>query len=105
VESENLDHYAEDLDRAFEPEIKTVEAEIKEAKKAMRGSPLPMAEKLAEKKRINGLEAKRDKLKREFFDRRETIREEVEAMLDKIQASLLLDPSLAPLFTIRWEVT
>lgn len=105
VESENLDHYAEDLERAFETEIKTVEAEVKEAKKAMRGSTLPMAEKLAEKKRINGLEAKRDKLKREFFDRREKIREEVEAMLDKIQASLLLDPSLAPLFTIRWEVT
>ena len=105
VESENLDHYAEDLERAFETEIKTVEAEIKEAKKAMRGSALPMAEKLAEKKRINGLEAKRDKLKREFFDRREKIREEVEAMLDKIQASLQLDPSLTPLFTIRWEVT
>jgi excisionase family DNA binding protein len=105
VESENLDHYADDLERAFETEIRTVEAEIKEAKKAMRGSTLPMAEKLAEKKRINGLEAKRDKLKREFFDRREKIREEVEAMLDKIQASLLLDPSLAPLFTIRWEVT
>ena len=104
VESENLDHYAEDLERAFETEIKTAEAEIKEAKKAIRGSTLPMTEKLAEKKRINGLEAKRDKLKREFFDRREKIREEVEAMLDKIQASLQLDPSLTPLFTIRWEV-
>jgi hypothetical protein len=105
VESENLDHYAEDLERAFETEIKAVEAEIKEAKKAMRGSTLPMSEKLAEKKRINGLEAKRDKFKREFFDRREKIREEVEAMLDKIQASLQLDPSLDALFTIRWEVT
>ena len=40
-----------------------------------------------------------------LFDRREKIREDVEAMLDKIQASLLLDPSLVPLFTIRWEVT
>jgi len=104
VESENLDHYAEDLERAFETEIKTAEAEIKEAKKAMRGSALPMAEKLAEKKRINGLEAKRDKLKREFFDRREKIRADVEVMLDKIQASLLLQPSLTTLFTIRWEV-
>jgi len=104
VESENLDHYAEDLERAFETEIKTAEAEIKEAKKAMRGSALPMAEKVAEKRRISGLEGKRDKLKAEFFDRRAKIREEVEAMLDKIQASLQLDPSLTPLFTIRWEV-
>lgn len=104
VESENLDHYAEDLERAFETEIKTAEAAIKEARKAMRGSTLPMAEKLAEKKRINALEAQRDKLKREFFDRREKIRADVEAMLDEIQASLQLQPSLKTLFTVRWEM-
>lgn len=104
VESENLDHYAEDLERAFEGEIKAVEAEIREAKKAMRGSTLAMAEKLAEKKRINSLEARRDKLKREFFDRREKIRADVEVMLDKIQESLKVEPSLMPLFTIRWDV-
>ena len=78
--------------------------ELKEAKKAIRGSNLPMAEKVAEKKRINALEAKRDNLKREFFDRREQIRADVEAMLDDIQAKLALDPSITPLFTIRWEV-
>ena len=104
VESDNLDHYAEDLERVFESEIRTAEAAIKEARKAMRGSTLPMAEKLAEKKRINGLEGQRDKLKREFFDRREKIRADVEAMLDKIQADLLLQPTLTTLFTVRWEV-
>jgi hypothetical protein len=104
VESENLDHYAEDLERAFETEIKTAEAQIREAKKAMRGSALPMAEKVAEKRRISALEGKRDKLKAEFFDRRVKIRADVEAMLDKIQESLRLEPSLTPLFTIRWEV-
>ena len=104
VESENLDNYAEDLERAFETEIKTVEADIKEAKKALRGSPLPMAEKLTEKRRISGLEGKRDKMKREFFDRRSAIRAEVEAMLDQIQESLKLEPALTDLFTIRWEV-
>ncbi len=104
LESEKLDNYAEDLERAFESEIKTVETEIKEAKKDLRGAPLPMAEKLAEKKRINALESKRDKLKREFFDRREQIRAEVEGMLDQIQESLKLEPTLTDLFTIRWEV-
>jgi hypothetical protein len=104
VESETLDHYAEDLERAFEMEIKAAEAEIKEAKKAMRGSTLPMAEKVAEKRRITTLEAKRDKMKSEFFDRRAKLREEVESMLDKIQESLKLEPSSTELFTIRWEV-
>ena len=38
-------------------------------------------------------------------DRRAKIREDVEAMLDKIQESLKLDPTLTDLFTVRWEVT
>jgi hypothetical protein len=104
LESEKLDGYAEDLERAFETEIKAAEAEIREAKKALRGSNLPMTEKVAEKRRISNLEGKRDKLKAEFFDRRATIRAEVEAMLDKIQESLKLEPTLTDLFTIRWEV-
>jgi len=104
VESENLDNYAQDLERAFEAEIKTLEGEIKEKKKALRGSTSTMDEKLAEKKRIVEFERKRDNLKRDFFDRREKIRDEVEEMLDEIQARLRLKPSLTPLFTIRWEV-
>jgi DNA-binding transcriptional regulator YiaG/superfamily II DNA or RNA helicase len=105
VESENLDNYADDLERSFEAEVRAVEAEIKEAKKALRGSNLSMTEKVAEKRRISGLEGRRDKLKRDFFDRREQIRAEVEAMLDKIQESLKLEPTLTDLFTIRWEVS
>jgi excisionase family DNA binding protein len=104
VESENLDHYAEDLERAFETEIKVADAEIKEAKKTLRGAAMSMAEKVAEKRRISGLEARRDKMKAEFFDRRAKIRADVEAMLDQIQESLRLEPSQTALFTIRWEV-
>lgn len=104
LESEKLDGYAADLERAFETEIKTLESEIREAKKVFRGTNLPMAEKLTEKRRISGLEGKRDKMKAEFFDRRATIRAEVETMLDQIQESLKLEPILTDLFTIRWEV-
>ena len=70
----------------------------------MRGSDLPMAEKLNEKRRISGLQTKRDKMKAEFFDKRAEIRGEVEAMLDRVQESLKMEPTLTPLFTIRWEV-
>jgi len=104
AESEKLDGYADDLERAFEVELKALEAELREAKKALRGSDLPMAEKLAERRRISALEAKRDQMKAEFFDRRATLRAEVETMLDSIQESLKMQPTLASLFTIRWEV-
>lgn len=103
-ENEKLDAYADDLERAFETEVKALEAEIREAKKALRGSQQPMAQKLTEKRRIGTLEASRDKMKAEFFDRRAAIRAEVEAMLDQIQESLKIEPTLMPLFTIRWEV-
>lgn len=103
-ENEKLDAYADDLERAFEADIKALESEIKAAKKALRGSVLPMSEKLAEKRRIGTQEAKRDKMKAEFFDRRAEIRAEVEAMLDKVQESLKTEPTMTPLFTVRWEV-
>ncbi len=103
-ENEKLDSYADDLEKAFELEVKELDAEIKQAKKALRGSSLPMAEKLAEKRRISSQEGKRDKMKAEFFDRRAQIRAEVESMLDRIQESLKMEPTLTPLFTIRWEV-
>jgi hypothetical protein len=103
-ENDKLDAYADDLEKSLEGEVKALEAEIREAKKALRGSCLPMAEKLAEKRRISSLEGKRDKMKAEFFDRRAKLRAEVDAMLDQIQESLKIKPSLAPLFTVRWEV-
>jgi len=104
TENDKLDAYADDLEKAFEMEVKSLEADIKAAKKALRGSDLPMAEKLAEKRRIGTLEARRDKMKAEFFDRRADIRKDVETMLDRIQESLKMQPTLTHLFTIRWEV-
>jgi hypothetical protein len=103
-ENDKLDAYADDLEKAFESEVKALEGEIREAKKALRGSNMAMTEKLAEKRRISSLEAKRDKMKAEYFDRRAKLRAEVDAMLDQIQESLKIKPSLAPLFTVRWEV-
>lgn len=104
TESNKLDAYADDLEGSFDAEIKALESEIKAAKKELRTATLTMEAKLAEKRRISGLEARRDKMKAEFFDRRAKIRAEVEAMLDQIQESLKMKPTLTPLFVIRWEV-
>ncbi|MDR3707183.1 MAG: SNF2-related protein [Capsulimonadaceae bacterium] len=103
-ENEKLDAYADDLEKAFDAEVKSIEADIRAAKKSLRGSNLPMAEKLAEKRKISNMEGRRDKLKADHFERRTAIRAEVEAMLDSIQEKLMLVPTLTPLFTIRWEV-
>lgn len=103
-ESAKLDSYADDLERSFDAEIKALEADIKQSKKAVRGANLSLEEKLAEKRRIAGVEAQRDKMKAEFFDRRSRIRAEVEEMLDRIQENLKMKPVLTPLIAFRWEV-
>ena len=81
-ESEKLD--TEDLEAytSFEAEMNAIEAYIKAAKKTLRGSNLPMTEKLAAKLKISKMEGRRDKLKLEFFERRASIRAKFEAMVE-----------------------
>lgn len=106
AETDKLDAYADDLEKAAEAQIKEIDDDIKAARKALRTSTaMPMAEKLKEKKRIQGLENKRDEMKLQTFERRKKIRDEVNHMLDDIAQSLDAAPVIQPMFTIRWEVT
>ncbi len=79
--------------------------EIKAARKALRTSTaMAMADKLKEKRRIQRLEEKRDEMKLKTFERRKSIRDEVNQMLDDIAQSMETAPILEPLFSLRWEV-
>jgi ERCC4-related helicase len=105
AETDKLDAYADDLEKAAEAEIKELDDEIKAARKQLRSNAaLPMEEKLKEKRRIKRLEDKRDDMKLETFERRKKIRREVNDMLDDIANSLEAEPVITPVLTIRWEV-
>ncbi len=105
AETDKLDAYADDLEKAAEAEVKDLDDEIKAARKALRANAaLSMEDKLKEKRRIQKLEDKRDEMKLGTFERRKKIRGEVNDMLDDIAKSLESEPVHTPLFTIRWEV-
>lgn len=105
AETDKLDAYADDLEKAAEAEIKELDDEIKAARKQLRSNTvLPMEEKLKEKRRIKRLEDKRDDMKLKTFERRKNIRKEVNDMLDDIATSLEAEPVITPVLTIRWEV-
>ncbi len=105
AETDKLDAYADDLEKAAEAEVKELDDEIKAARKQLRSNTaLPMEEKLKEKRRIKRLEDKRDDMKLETFERRKNIRREVNDMLDDIANSLEAEPVITPVLTIRWEV-
>ena len=104
-ETDKLDAYADDLERAADAEIKALEDEIKLKRKEMRSaSGISVADKVDMQRAIKKLEAQRDDQMMAKFERKKAIRKEVEDLLDEIQASLKLTPEITPLFTIRWEL-
>lgn len=104
-ETDKLDAYAEDLEKAADVEIKTLEEEIRSKRKEIRtAAGLSVASKVEMQRAVKKLEGQRDELMLSKFQRKKEIRKEVEDILDSVQASLSLRPERTPLFTIRWEL-
>lgn len=104
AETEKLDAYGEDLERAADAEIKALEDEIKARRRALRSGGLAVAAKIEEQRAIKKLEARRDELMLGKFQRKKDIRQEIEDILDQVQASLKLEPIHTSVFTVRWEI-
>lgn len=104
-ETDKLDAYADDLEKAADAEIKVLETDIRAKRKEMRAAAgLSVSEKVDMQRAIKRLEAQRDDLMMAKYERRKAIRQEVEDILDSIQASLKLTPALESIFTVRWEI-
>jgi SNF2 family DNA or RNA helicase len=103
-EERKLTQYADDLEKSLDVEIADIEAEMEELTKRSREPGLALAEKVALRREAQKKEERREELIRQRFDRKKQIRETVNAMLDKVLDSLKLEPEVAPLFTVRWEL-
>jgi ERCC4-related helicase len=104
-ETDKLDAYADDLEKAADAEIKTLEGDIKSKRKEMRSTiGLSVSDKVGMQRAIKKLEAQRDDLMMAKYERKKAIRKEVEEILDSVQASLKLTPVLDSIFTVRWEI-
>jgi superfamily II DNA or RNA helicase len=104
-ETGKLDAYADDMERAADTEMRSLEAEVKARRKALRANTaLPVAAKVEEQRAVKKLEARRDELMLARFERKRALRQEIEDILDQVQASLSIQPTIEPVFTMRWEV-
>jgi len=104
-ETEKLDAYADDLEKAADVRIKELNDEANAAKRALRGNnAIPLDEKIKEERRIKALQAEADELKLTMFQRRKAIRAEVDQKLDAMAEALKAQPTVTPLLTLRWEV-
>ena len=104
AEAEKLDGWADDLKVGLEREIKELDRQIKEARRAALVG-LTLEEKLAGQKQIKALESLRNQKRRSLFDAQDEVDRQREELIASIEAKLQQTESALGLFSIRWALT
>jgi adenine-specific DNA-methyltransferase len=103
-EAAKLDSWADDLKVALEREIKEMDRQIKEARRAA-SAALTLEEKLAGQKQIRSLEAQRNSRRRALFDAQDDIDRQRETLIAQIEDRLQQAVRTEWLFSVRWRLT
>ena len=103
AEADKLDGWADDLKVGLERELKELDRQIKEARRAATVA-LTLEEKLAGQKAVKALEAERSAKRRSLFDAQDKIDEQRTALIAQIEGKLEQKIDVQPLFTIRWRI-
>jgi adenine-specific DNA-methyltransferase len=103
AEAEKLDGWADDLKLGLEREIKELDRQIKEARRAATAAPT-LEEKLAGQKQIKTLESQRNEKRRSLFDAQDEVDRQRDRLIAEIEGKLVQSISLQSLFQIRWRL-
>ncbi len=101
AEAEKLDGWADDLKVGLEREIKELDRQIKEARRAATIAAT-LEEKLAGQKTIKSLEAQRNTKRRSLFDAQDEIDRRRDTLIGDIEGKLAQSVTGAQLFAIHW---
>ena len=102
-ETNKLDNWAEDRKVGLEREIKELDRQIKEARRAAT-TALGLQEKIDAQKRIKNLEAKRNSARRALFEAQDEVDRQRDELIIELEGKLKQQVDLQPLFTIRWRL-
>ena len=103
AEANKLDGWAEDLKVGLEREIKELDRQIREARRAATAAPT-LQEKLEAQKHVKSLEAHRNTRRRALFDAQDDIDRHREQLIAEIEGKLGQKTTLLELFSIRWKI-
>lgn len=103
AEAAKLDGWADDLKVGLEREIKELDRQIKETRRAATLA-LTLEDKLAGQKQMKALEAVRNQKRRSLFDAQDQVDKQREELIEKIEGKLAQKSQLTQLFAIRWQV-
>jgi adenine-specific DNA-methyltransferase len=103
VEAVKLDGWADDLKLGLEREIKDLDRQIKDARRAATAA-LTLEDKLAGQKQVKALEAQRNTKRRALFDAQDDIDRQREKLIADIEGRLEQKTAMKELFTIAWRL-
>ncbi|MCY7335746.1 MAG: DEAD/DEAH box helicase family protein [Chamaesiphon sp.] len=103
VEAKKLDGWADDLKVVLEREIKEMDRQIKEAKRAGTAA-VDLQSKLAGQKQVKALETQRNQQRRSLFDAQDEVDRQRDELIAQIESQLEQKSKLQCLFKIRWHL-
>jgi adenine-specific DNA-methyltransferase len=104
AEADKLDGWSDDLKVGLEREIKELDRQIKEARRAAT-TALTLEDELAGQKQIRALEAQRNQKRRSLFDAQDELDRQREELIATIEGKLKQRTRTEPLFSVRWTIT
>jgi superfamily II DNA or RNA helicase len=103
LEAQKLESWSDDLKVMLERELKEIDRQIKEAKRATTAA-LTLEDKLAGQKQIKALEVQRNQKRRSLFDAQDDVDRQREQLIEQIEGKLTQRSKLQQLFSIRWRL-
>lgn len=104
AEADKLDGWADDLKVGLEREIKEIDRQIKEARRAAT-TALTLEDKLAGQKQIKALEVQRNQKRRSLFDAQDQVDRQRDELIAQIEGKLTQSVHEKTLFVLRWAIT
>jgi len=102
-EVQKLDSWADDLKVGLEQEIKEIDRQIKEVRRTATVAPT-LEEKLHWQKQQRELEQKRNKLRRELFERQDEVEARRNTLISELEEQLQQQAESKRLFVIEWKL-
>lgn len=103
AETEKLENWADDLKMSLEREIKEIDRQIRETRRASIVAAT-LEEKLAGQKQVKALESLRNQKRRSLFEAQDQVDKQRGDMIADIEGKLIQKTNLQVQFTIRWRL-
>ena len=100
---DKLEGWADDLKLGLDREIKELDRQIKEARRAAT-TALTLEDKLAGQKQIKAIESLRNQKRRSLFEAQDQVDKQREELIVQIEGKLVQNTKTEQLLTIRWHL-